>query len=178
MFRQWYIKCKSLSIEEVFAMAPDDAQGASKTRYWETVLGALPMSTASEALSNMSSFSTPRNGCLIPSTSLLPKPPVLISPRSQNDAIRSSNIHKMRLSRRQFGCSQCHASFERRGHLRSHIDTVHERKRPFSCPRLCGKVFGHRSSLSRHIRGTHGRDMSTVLCSRKCIGAISKKYRR
>lgn len=67
---------------------------------------------------------------------------------------------------RQFACVRCGARFERRGHLQSHIDTVHDRKRPFPCPRACGKVFGHRSSLSRHIRMAHDNVLPPLRCPR------------
>lgn len=56
---------------------------------------------------------------------------------------------------KQYQCKLCPASFERTGHLHAHIETVHERKKPHACPYGCGKVFAHKSSLGRHIRGYH-----------------------
>lgn len=92
---------------------------------------------------------------------------VLCDASNNNDDIRSPQLSLRKTiakskTARQFPCNRCNARFERRGHLQSHIDTVHDRLRPYSCPRrACGKVFGHRSSLARHLRTAHGRSLAT-----------------
>lgn len=108
------------------------------SRYWATVL-CDPLEVSSSISTTSSTTTTTVNNTVEQTSPRLP-PRRIISKTS-----------------RQFGCVRCGARFERRGHLQSHIDTVHDRKRPFSCPRGCGKVFGHRSSLSRHIRTAHER---------------------
>lgn len=124
------------------AAAPQTARSASQERYWETVLGAAPSSSAApKSIPNPTLQRTTSS-----STTTLPL----------NAASAQRGKGKTRSSPRLFECSRCDARFERRGHLQSHINTVHERKRPFQCPRRCGKVFAHRSSLNRHLRITHG----------------------
>lgn len=50
-----------------------------------------------------------------------------------------------------YQCRQCPARFDRDGHLKVHIEAVHEKKRPFPC-QGCSASFGHTSSLHRHQR--------------------------
>lgn len=142
-----------------------------KVRYWETVLGTLPMTSLSDSLSSEFSGSSQRIESTKTLISTSPEPTLLVPLRAQSDSIR-----KARVNRRQFGCTRCNARFERRGHLRSHVDTVHDRKRPFSCPLVCGKVFGHRSSLNRHIRAAHGNDQNPDTYPENFISLRSQSY--
>lgn len=56
----------------------------------------------------------------------------------------------------RFTCEYCHKkTFERKGHLESHIDSVHYGRKLHVC-QGCEKRYGHRSSLQRHVRQVHG----------------------
>lgn len=65
-------------------------------------------------------------------------------------------------SHRRFQCQICGNRFERRGHLESHVEAVHEGRRSHRCPTGCGKAFAHRSSLHRHIKSAHDRHTREV----------------
>eukprot|EP00171_Calliarthron_tuberculosum_P020560 IDg20560t1 len=129
-------------------------RSASQERYWETVLGAAPTSASAPsnpALASARAAALPAHPALMP-----------LRPPGSSSTQHRQNKGKARAAPRLFECARCEARFERRGHLQSHINTVHERKRPFQCPRRCGKVFAHRSSLNRHLRITHGCEPESV----------------
>jgi uncharacterized Zn-finger protein len=53
-------------------------------------------------------------------------------------------------------CHDCGSSFARSSHLRLHVGTVHELKKPYRCDEpSCGALFGHVSSKYRHYRTVH-----------------------
>lgn len=53
-------------------------------------------------------------------------------------------------------CDDCGSTFARGSHLRLHIGTVHEMKKPFRCDEpSCDATFGHVSSKYRHYRTVH-----------------------
>ena len=51
-------------------------------------------------------------------------------------------------------CLYCAAAFGEAGHLRTHVRTVHEKRRDHVCPH-CVAVFGEASSLTAHVRVVH-----------------------
>jgi rubrerythrin len=57
---------------------------------------------------------------------------------------------------RVHSCHDCGSSFARGSHLRLHVGTVHEMKKPYRCDEpSCGALFGHVSSKYRHYRTVH-----------------------
>jgi rubredoxin len=64
-------------------------------------------------------------------------------------------------------CHDCGSSFARSSHLRLHVGTVHEMKKPYRCDEpSCGALFGHVSSKYRHYRTVHlkRRDFQCTQC--------------
>jgi hypothetical protein len=55
---------------------------------------------------------------------------------------------------KRFSCDVCGRRFDRRGHLISHIEAVHNRQKLHPCS-MCDARFGHSSSLLRHRRTLH-----------------------
>ena len=114
---------------------------ATTSRFWQDVMSIDPADRPS------SSTSAPKS----PAPSLTKKKPPLGArrPPSKQRTNRTQSL-------RPFKCDLCSSRFERRGHLESHVETVHHHMRPHNCTReSCPKTFGHRSSLSRHIRNVH-----------------------
>ena len=55
---------------------------------------------------------------------------------------------------RQYECTACGVKFITKQCLRTHKDTVHERKTLCPCPQ-CGKLINNKSKLKRHIETVH-----------------------
>ena len=52
-------------------------------------------------------------------------------------------------------CTYCEGvAFEYAGKLKTHIETVHEKRRDHACPH-CPSAFGVKSSLKTHIKTVH-----------------------
>ena len=69
-------------------------------------------------------------------------------PVLQNEEENSDNVvHK-------FKCSICSKAFKLKRYLKSHIQSVHEKKRPFICP-TCSKTFKQKNTLNQHIALVH-----------------------
>ena len=59
-------------------------------------------------------------------------------------------------AKRRFECKECGKTFAQRGHLRTHVDTVHLDLRPYRCD-LCDKAFGRKDNLRSHVYAVHTR---------------------
>ena len=51
-------------------------------------------------------------------------------------------------------CSICQANFSTRGNLKSHIDAVHDGKKPHKCSE-CDCSYSQKGTLNRHIKAVH-----------------------
>ena len=68
-----------------------------------------------------------------------------------------NHIRKVHLNlplTRDYVCNICGATYNKRGHLKMHISSVHENLRPHKCEH-CGKDFSRRQRLKEHIEGIH-----------------------
>jgi uncharacterized C2H2 Zn-finger protein len=59
-------------------------------------------------------------------------------------------------SKREYGqgnivCPDCEKTFKRLPDLQRHIKTIHSNVKPFVCPHNCGKAFGRKDALKRHL---------------------------
>lgn len=116
------------------------------SEYWTTVMGS---SNSSNAQSNSSGLYTDQGSGT--SSIYLSQMPAGGKSTGKKGGLRRQAI-------KQFQCDRCPARFERKGHLKSHQETVHEGKKPYKCSESpCNKMFGHSSSLSRHVRNTHSK---------------------
>lgn len=57
---------------------------------------------------------------------------------------------------RQYKCNECEVNFLQLGHLKHHMQAVHQKLRPHRCQQ-CGRAFAAKSKLSRHIKAVHER---------------------
>ena len=54
------------------------------------------------------------------------------------------------ISVKPFQCPLCSYAAAYKGNLNSHIMSVHEKRKPFSCPFQCGYTCTLKSTLKRH----------------------------
>lgn len=73
---------------------------------------------------------------------------------------------------KRFPCTQCHKSFSRSHHLKSHMRT-HTGERPFACD-LCQRSFAKHSDLTRHKQFVHGSVTTFYICE-ECGRTFSRK---
>jgi hypothetical protein len=74
----------------------------------------------------------------------------------ETESIGSTSRHRRPPAQRKFICTICQQTFERKGHRDSHYEAVHQRIQKHKCFFTeCGRAFGHRSSLNRHLRSVH-----------------------
>lgn len=69
-------------------------------------------------------------------------------------------------------CSQCEKEFSHRGSLKSHIDSIHAKKKPFEC-HLCGKSFARKLTLTRHLQVHTGEKPHECPI---CLKRLSRKH--
>ena len=55
---------------------------------------------------------------------------------------------------RLFHCSLCSKSFVTKGHLKEHVDGVHDHSTVSNCP-VCGKAFNTEKRMRKHLFNTH-----------------------
>ena len=68
-----------------------------------------------------------------------------------------NHIRKVHLNlplTRDYVCNICGATYNKSGHLKMHISSIHENLRPHKCEH-CGKEFSRRQRLKEHIEGIH-----------------------
>ena len=68
-----------------------------------------------------------------------------------------NHIRKVHLNlplTRDYVCNICGATYNKKGHLKMHISSIHENLRPHKCEH-CGKDFSRRQRLKEHIEGIH-----------------------
>ena len=76
----------------------------------------------------------------------------------QRESSLKTHIETVHEKRRDHACPYCPgAAFGEKGTLTRHIETVHEKRRDHACPH-CPSAFGAKSHLKRHIE--------TVRCTR------------
>ena len=59
-------------------------------------------------------------------------------------------INDISISVKPFQCPLCSYAAAYKGNLNSHIMSVHEKRKPFSCPFQCGYTCTLKSTLKRH----------------------------
>ena len=65
-----------------------------------------------------------------------------------------THVQTVHEKRRDFACPHCAAVFGTSGSLKRHVQTVHEKRRDFECPH-CAAVFRHSNSLKTHVQTKH-----------------------
>jgi KRAB domain-containing zinc finger protein len=78
----------------------------------------------------------------MPSPASSPQPPRKVP----KDLKRGLNKTEQKV---QYECPTCNGSFTKKWHLKKHIESIHEGKKPYSCT-LCEKSFSQSSNLNRH----------------------------
>jgi uncharacterized Zn-finger protein len=82
----------------------------------------------------------------------------LIKTESSNSEIKPSLTETKVIGGEEFTfhkCPSCESSFERMAHLKRHISSVHEDKRPHACTE-CDMKFKQKYHLKRHFASAHG----------------------
>ena len=74
-----------------------------------------------------------------------------------------THVQTVHEKRRDFACPYCAAAFGEAGSLKKHVQTVHEKRRDFACPH-CAAAFGRACDLKRHVQTVHEkqRDLSLI----------------
>ncbi|KAH9411781.1 hypothetical protein HK407_03g05310 [Ordospora pajunii] len=62
--------------------------------------------------------------------------------------VNSHHIKVFNHEKKVYACQHCKFEFSKKSNLSTHVRSVHQLKRPFSCP--CGKQYAHNMSLDRH----------------------------
>ena len=74
---------------------------------------------------------------------------------------------------RKISCSFCGKTFPKNQNLIIHVNTIHEKKKPFKCD-TCGKSFGTNQRLGSHIDSVHSENKKQFPCS-VCGKTYSRK---
>ena len=98
-------------------------------------------------------------------------PPPFICPDCNKTFVYSSDYHRhciIHTDQRNHVCQTCHLTFNRKSSLTAHIKRIHVGQESGStdttnCCGECGKIFGTKGDLQRHISGVH-RNNKPYLC--------------
>ena len=66
------------------------------------------------------------------------------------------HIDSVHERKKPFKCNICDASFAVKGNLKKHLASVHEGKKPFTC-NFCDTSFREKGSLKKHTASVHER---------------------
>ena len=61
-----------------------------------------------------------------------------------------SHVDSVHEGKKPFKCENCDYSCAEKGDLQKHITSVHEGKKPFNCE-SCDYKFAHKSDMKRHV---------------------------
>ncbi|TBU19249.1 hypothetical protein CWI42_031250 [Ordospora colligata] len=62
--------------------------------------------------------------------------------------VKSHHIKVFNHEKKIYACQYCRFEFSKKSNLSTHVRSVHQLKKPFSCP--CGKQYAHNVSLDKH----------------------------
>ena len=80
---------------------------------------------------------------------------------------RKSNLDRHRRGahlKEKHNCGECNKEFMRKDNLKFHVKMHHQKDRPYNCKEYvcleegCGKSYGIRSNLGRHVKNIHQRE--------------------
>ena len=73
-------------------------------------------------------------------------------------SVHQQNIHgagkSEEVGQKIFECLQCNRTFNTKGHLKEHVEGVHERDKQWNCP-VCQKVFSTEKRMKKHLYTSH-----------------------
>lgn len=73
-------------------------------------------------------------------------------------------------------CDACDLSFQQKGGLRAHINSVHKQLRPFLCDWVdCKKAYKAKGDLNRHVRAMHFNEKPYECTFPGCLCSFSRK---
>ena len=72
-----------------------------------------------------------------------------------------------------YPCQVCGVSFTRKPALKTHIETIHEGKRPHKCT-FCEESFSVKSNMTRHINSVHMTNKPLPFSCKNCIKGFKR----
>ena len=76
------------------------------------------------------------------------------APVSADEDSQGEDEQEVARDSRLFHCSLCSKSFVTKGHLKEHVDGVHDLSTVSNCP-VCGKTFNTEKRMRKHLFNTH-----------------------
>ncbi|KAJ8901378.1 hypothetical protein NDN08_007224 [Rhodosorus marinus] len=84
----------------------------------------------------------------------------------------SRHVETVHRKRRNYSCPQCGRNFLQNGHLHEHIRLRHSAEKPYQC-KICKRGFGGKAKVDRHMATVH-ENRRNFKCS-KCSGSYKEK---
>jgi uncharacterized C2H2 Zn-finger protein len=138
---------------------------ADRRKHWETVLRAdVPAFLRSPAPDARGTIFKKRPVMKLLAASLS---------RQQQRGCQSSQVDRGSPVVALFACSICTQTFRRKYDLKTHVEAVHEKRRPHACPyEACSASFAHRGTMTKRgsSRCIYAR-IYEIACTRTGIGA-------